>query len=185
MTAVDVATKLIKHHESCYLHAYPDPLSPMGKKLGYAGTVRIGNSGVVPDSVSALNGDPWTIGWGQTGAEIKRGTKWTQTQADDVLKTTVAEKRKAVHSAWPGAHELHPSAEAALISLAYNRGTMIDDSDRRSEMKGLRVAVIKKDYRRMAELFRSMKRLWTLRGLQKRRDDEADLCLQAAAATEG
>src|SRR5262245_267572 len=30
-------------------------------------------------------GDPWTIGWGSTGGDIKRGIVWTQQQCDDRL----------------------------------------------------------------------------------------------------
>ena len=28
-------------------------------------------------------GDPWTIGWGSTGPDIKTGLVWTQQQCDD------------------------------------------------------------------------------------------------------
>ena len=30
-------------------------------------------------------GDPWTIGWGSTGPDVKPGTVWTQAQCDERL----------------------------------------------------------------------------------------------------
>src|SRR5687768_15991119 len=56
------ALALIKEFEGCHkvrsdgmIEAYPDPAS---------------------------GGDPWTIGWGSTGPGIRKGTVWTQEQAD-------------------------------------------------------------------------------------------------------
>ena len=40
-----------------------------------------GSFDAYPDPGSG--GDPWTIGWGTTGPDVKRGVVWTQQQCDD------------------------------------------------------------------------------------------------------
>lgn len=47
------------YFESCKLVAYPDP--------------------------GSIDGNPWTIGWGHTGPEVRKGVVWTQAKADAVL----------------------------------------------------------------------------------------------------
>lgn len=83
--------------------------------------------------------------------------------------------------AYPGVEKLFPDAQAALLSLVYNRGTQMSGSHRR-EMKALKEWVTSKDYQAMANEIKAMKRLWANRGLPgllKRRDDEARLVLGA------
>lgn len=158
--ALSIALRIIKAFEGCRLVAYRD-------------TVGV-----------------WTIGWGQTGPDIREGTIWSQQHADARLAQSVAMTFAAVKKTWPGADRLHPKAQAALISLAYNRGTSLtkkasDPLDRRREMRELQPAVVTKDYTRMAALIRSMKRLWEgtgQDGLLHRRDAEADLCEEAGRA---
>ena len=58
------------YFESCKLKAYPDP----GSK----------------------NGEPWTIGWGHTGPEVKPGLVWTQEQADAAFLVDMARFERAV-----------------------------------------------------------------------------------------
>ena len=38
----------------------------------------------------ATGGAPWTIGWGTTGSDVKRGTIWTQAQCDQRFATDAA-----------------------------------------------------------------------------------------------
>jgi GH24 family phage-related lysozyme (muramidase) len=57
--------------------------------------------------------------------------------------------------------------------------------DRRREMRELQPAIVRRDYREMARLFRSMRRIWEgkgLAGLLRRRETEAALCEEAAMA---
>ena len=66
-------------------------------------------------------GDPWTIGWGSTGADIRRGTVWTQKQCDDRLLEHLADFSAAVAAVIGGT----PTTQAqfdALVSFAYNVG---------------------------------------------------------------
>lgn len=86
---------LIHSFESCKLNAYPDP----GSK----------------------DGNPWTIGWGSTGPDIKRGTVWTQAQADARFAADLA-KFAAKVEALLGDAPTDQSQFDALVSLAYNIG---------------------------------------------------------------
>jgi lysozyme len=93
MSALAYAVALIKKFEGCRLEAYPDP---------------------------ATGGDPWTIGWGATGAGIKKGLRWTQAQADDRLALDVDRFMRGVRSVLR--EEATDSELGAMTSLAYNIG---------------------------------------------------------------
>lgn len=88
------ALDLIKQFEGCRLSAYPDPGS---------------------------GGDPWTIGWGSTGAGIAKGATWTQAQADMRLAQDVTKFAAGVDAALGGA-PVTAKQKGALVSFAYNVG---------------------------------------------------------------
>jgi lysozyme len=92
--AIAVADALTREFEGCKLTAYPDPGS---------------------------GGDPWTIGWGATGAGIHKGVVWTQAQADarhvEDLERFAAGVNKLI-----GTAETTDKQRGAMISLAYNIG---------------------------------------------------------------
>lgn len=75
---------------------------------------------------------------------------------------------------------LRESAQGALVSLTFNRGTSMT-GDRRREMRAIRDLVPKMQYMPISEQFRLMKRIWrgtsVEKGLSRRRDAEADLVL--------
>ncbi|OSZ82878.1 hypothetical protein CAP35_06335 [Chitinophagaceae bacterium IBVUCB1] len=92
-----------------------------------------------------------------------------------------------VRRIYPGVQKLPPDTQGALLSLLYNRGPLINDSDRRKEMKALIPLVAAGDIKGVAAQLRSMKRLWTeikqngviiqkgMKGLIIRREQEAVL----------
>jgi GH24 family phage-related lysozyme (muramidase) len=85
--------------------------------------------------------------------------------------------------AFPGVEKLPPDAQGALLSLVYNRGALIDNSDRRKEMKNIVGFVASGNLAKIASEIRSMKRLWDIKkakGLHIRRDAEADLVANAS-----
>lgn len=85
------------------------------------------------------------------------------------------------HQAFPGLWRLPLDVQGALVSLVYNRGAGMEGDSRR-EMREIRDAVWVGDVPKIAASLRSMKRLWpNVKGLQRRRDAEADLCLEAIA----
>ncbi len=76
----------------------------------------------------------------------------------------------------PTLEELPPDCRGSLVSLVLNRGGSFGRSGQRySEMKAIGDAMASGNFRSIPAQFRSMKRLWTTSGLQKRRDDEADI----------
>lgn len=72
-----------------------------------------------PDPASG--GDPWTIGWGSTGPDIKRGVVWTQQQCDERFRAHVAQFAAKVTSLLAGVPKTQNQFDA-LVSFAYNLG---------------------------------------------------------------
>lgn len=87
---------LIHSFETCRLEAYPDP--------------------------GSVNGEPWTIGWGSTGPDIKKGTRWTQEQADARFKQDLERFSTKVEAAI-GKATTTQSQFDAMVSLSYNIGS--------------------------------------------------------------
>jgi len=85
----------LQKDEGCRLTAYPDPVS---------------------------KGDPWTIGYGQTGPDIGPGTVWTQAQADAALAASVASVEQRLETALPWFANLDPVRQDVLVNIAYNIG---------------------------------------------------------------
>lgn len=88
--------RIVREFEGCRLQAYPDP---------------------------GTGGDPWTIGWGHTGPEVKPGLTWTQQQADAALDAELSRVRSAVVALLPMLPRWSGAQQAAITSLAYNIGT--------------------------------------------------------------
>ena len=87
------AVSIIKKFEGCRLTAYPDPAS---------------------------GGDPWTIGYGATGPNIKPGVTWTQDEAEQDLAVRIA--RIAYQIVQDLTVSLTDNQFCACVSLAYNIG---------------------------------------------------------------
>lgn len=86
---------------------------------GYATAQADGGCKAYPDPGSG--GDPWTIGYGSTGADIRPGTVWTQQQAQARLEQDVHDFAKGIAKALVDA----PTEQCefdAMVSLAYNIG---------------------------------------------------------------
>jgi GH24 family phage-related lysozyme (muramidase) len=186
-----LAAAVIEAEEFLALQAYPDPRSKLGramvKRFGSGALLQVGQGKLlIPQDLYRLNGSPWTVGYGET-LGVKQGDVWTPARAKEQLLERVAEFDRAVCQTYPGADRLHYRARAALISLAYNRGLGLerdpdDPLDRRREMRELKVPILTRNYNGMADLLRSMKRIWEgegMGGLLRRREHEAILCEQA------
>lgn len=94
------------------------------------------------------------------------------------LNEDVYKYSKIMLTSFPGVQNLLADCQGAILSLVFNRGGLVDNSDRRKEMKAIKSLILSKDYKAIAAQFRSMKRLWsekTARGLIIRREDEAVL----------
>lgn len=142
MDWLSLATPLVQRFEGCRLEAYPDP---------------------------ATGGDPWTIGWGQTGAGIGPGVVWTQAQADEALRRELLRVKERV-DARVRVH-LEPHEMAALVSFAYNVG--IGNFERSTLLALLNAG----DRMGAADQFKRWNRAAgkVMRGLTRRRAAEAAL----------
>lgn len=87
-------TEVAHYFESCKLAAYPDP----GSK----------------------DGTPWTIGWGHTGPEVRKGLVWAQAQADAAFLVDIAKFEQAVTQLVKT--PLLQGQFDALVLFAYNVG---------------------------------------------------------------
>jgi GH24 family phage-related lysozyme (muramidase) len=108
-----------------------------------------------------------------------RGITFTWEEAIQTFKEFILPKfTNLTERAFPGVSALHENAQAAMVSLVFNRGTSFKGSSRTEMLELKNIIASSKDYERMAEQFRSMKRLWDkTSGLVGRRDREAALIL--------
>lgn len=94
----DVSASVIaalKQSEGLRLNAYPDP--------------------------GSRDGNPWTIGYGSTGPDIRKGTIWTQGQADSRFLADIRRFEDQVEKALQGAVTTQTQFNA-LVHFAYNIG---------------------------------------------------------------
>lgn len=66
-------------------------------------------------------GDPWTIGWGSTGADVKPGVIWTQQRCDERLAADLARFGTKVDALLGLSPTTQPQFDA-MVSFAYNVG---------------------------------------------------------------
>ena len=158
----------------------------IGYDLGYNRVSQIQNDwrGKIADAdlekltkVSGLKGDDAKKALSQVKSVSIIFDSAKQVFSESTLPRYAASTRKA----YPGIELLLPDTQAALLSLVYNRGTSMSGA-RRKEMAAIKPLIAQQDYPGIAEQIQMMKRLWEGRGLSgllKRRDDEADLVLNA------
>jgi lysozyme len=87
---------------------------------GYARKMPDGGCCAYPDP--ATGGDPWTIGYGSTGSDIRQHTVWTKEQAEDALQAHVRYFVSGLVKLSPRLLSATPRRIAAVISWAYNLG---------------------------------------------------------------
>jgi len=130
---------------------------------------------------------------GKTGAAAQalcpgfRDINISAEAADSVFfRATVPKYYQKMVSAFPNAGKLPGSAQGALLSLTFNRGTSMK-GDRREEMRNIRELLAGEppyDLKDIAAELRAMKKLWIgkgLNGLIARREREARLVESAMA----
>jgi lysozyme len=145
MTPSDNAYDIIKASEGLRLEAYPDP---------------------------GTGGDPWTIGYGHTGPEVKPGYVIDQRRADAYLVKDAQWAADAVNDAVDV--DLNQNQFDALVSFVFNVGK---DAFDKSTMRRL---INAKDFNRAADQFP----IWNkgggrvLPGLVARRARERQLFLK-------
>ena len=85
----------------------------------------------------------------------------------------------------PNARELPPDSYGAILSIAYNRGLSFDaQGERYVEMRAIKDLIEKRQFDKVAEQIRAMKKLWpNSPGLQQRREREATLFEQGLSSS--
>ena len=143
MSALEILLKLIKDSESCKLTAYQCP------------------AGV------------WTVGYGYTGKDIKKGLVWTQEKADECLLVTAMDVIAQALKASPVLKTSTIQRQAAIADFIYNLG-----------IGNYKASTLKKyvDKENWASAYAEIKK-WNkaggkvLKGLIIRREKEASLLL--------
>ena len=92
MSALEILLKLIRDSEGCKLTAYQCP------------------AGV------------WTVGYGYTGADIKKGVCWTQEKADECLLVTAMSVLDRAIKYSPILATANMEKQAAIADFIYNLG---------------------------------------------------------------
>lgn len=113
-------------------------------------------------------GDPWTIGWGATGADVAEDTVWTQAQCDARLEADVARHATEVREAIGDAPTTQGQFDA-LVSFHYNTGAIARATLTRRHVAG--------DHEAAAREFTKWKHAGgrVLKGLVRRRRAEVAL----------
>lgn len=111
-------------------------------------------------------------------AELREILVQWETALDVFDEVTVTRFWQLARRTYPGFDELRPNAQAALVSLTFNRGNdMI--GDRRYEMRMIRDCAARQDYSGMARWNRRSIRVWAgtenYNGMARRRNAEAKL----------
>lgn len=166
------------HHHECLRETKAAP-----RALGAAGAALIktwegchkpradGRFDAYPDPGSA-DGKPWTIGWGSTGPEVRKGVIWTRAQCDARFDADMTRYVVEVSRAL-GDAPTTPNQFDALVSFHYNTGAITSATLTRLHRQG--------DYAAAANEFGK----WiyndrkTMPGLVRRRAAEARLYRKA------
>lgn len=149
----------------------PRSIGPAGTALikRFEGCALIRNDGRVeayPDP--GTGGEPWTIGWGATGRDIRAGTVWSQAQCDARLDSDLARFSAEVTATLNGAPTTQSQFDA-LVSFHYNTGAIARATLAKRHIAG--------DFEGARKEFSK----WIhaggkpLSGLRRRRDAEAEL----------
>ena len=197
LTCSKTGLRLIVTHEisskAYYNRRLKNPIWPggasgitigIGYDLGYASIARMRRewSGNIPDSdikalerVCGLKGEDARVKVNLVS--IKSVTVPLESASQVFYLSSLPSYAAKCLKAYPGVEELPADAQAALLSLVFNRGTRKSGSTRR-EMKALEALVANADLDGIAAEILKMKRLWEgkgLDGLLRRREHEAAL----------
>ena len=178
-----------------YRLKHKKPVQPKGKSgitigigydLGYTTAAKIENDWepVLPatdvkklKAVAGLKGKAAGIALANNNGDIRSVTIPFESAKAVFYISSLPAYAKLTRTIYPGIDKLPPDAQAALLSMVYNRGSGVTGEKRR-EMKNIVKLADKADLKGIAAEIRSMKRLWTspeTKGLLIRRENEAVL----------
>jgi lysozyme len=85
----------IGHDEGLRLQAYPDP---------------------------DTGAEPWTIGYGCTGPDVRPGVVWTRAEAEAALRRRIDLLQRQLDQLLPWWREVNDARQDVLVNMAYNLG---------------------------------------------------------------
>jgi GH24 family phage-related lysozyme (muramidase) len=136
---------------------------------------------VSAEELSLILGAPGKSGSaGQAYTKKLKGIIITWDEAKEIFdKFTLPKFTSLAEKVFPGVNDLCENAQAAILSLVFNRGTALG-GQRRIEMANIKKMISTKNYKSIATEFRKMKRLWKNNpnsdsDLTDRRESEAKL----------
>lgn len=130
-----------------------------------------GTYAAYPDPGSS-DGNPWTIGWGSTGPDVKQGVVWTQAQCDARFDTDVLGYIREV-AAFLGNAQTSANQFDALVSFHYNTGAIRTSTLGKLHKQG-RFADARAEFGKW--IYNNHK---PMNGLRSRRAEEASLYAKA------
>lgn len=121
MEVSEEGKRFIAGFEGCQCIAYPDIESPLAKKCKQMGISIYGNNYRRLLNWNTYKGDPWTIGYGNTGGGIEAGMSWTHEKCFERFEITLETLSEMV-SSYAKDIELTQNQFDVLMSFAYNAG---------------------------------------------------------------
>ena len=189
--SLDVIVEFEVSSKAIYERKYSNPILPgeysgitigIGYDLGHVNEATFKEDW--SDLISTQDFDTLKTAIGKTKTEARAALSGKLLQVNIPWETAIEVFYTRSLSIWakrcikiyPGLEKLPPDVQGTMVSLVYNRGTSLANSDSRKEMRNLQKHIADGNLPAMAAEFRAMKRLWPdSAGLRKRRDKEADL----------
>lgn len=127
MSALAIAQEHAANAELFREFAYPDPLSPLaaatrGMRLRWGFRPAREILAELPPEIAALDGAPWTVGFGQTGATVTQNSRCDEIKARTTLVTRLRALEVAVLKLLTPRASSKPWQVAAIMMLADNVG---------------------------------------------------------------
>lgn len=66
--------------------------------------------------------EPWTIGYGHTGPDVRKGDVWTEARCEAALISDIVEHQAELRAAIPWMEKLDPARQRVLDNMAFNMG---------------------------------------------------------------
>lgn len=111
----------LKRHEGFRPYAYPDPLSPLGKKHGSKFGYKPAREVLASLGANAKDGGPWTVGYGFTHG-VTPDTTITQEEADEMLYVEIMDHSRGLDKLVPNWGTAPLVVQSVLVNLIFNMG---------------------------------------------------------------
>jgi GH24 family phage-related lysozyme (muramidase) len=112
----------LKRHEGFRPYAYPDPLSPLGKKHGSKFGYKPARNVLASIGANEKEGAPWTVGYGFTGKDVTPDTTITVEDADEKLYDEIVAHVKGLDKLVPDWLQAPLFVQSVLANLIFNMG---------------------------------------------------------------